>query len=775
MSQPRNKNKRNNTKNKSNGAENGFGLPTGAGQGMPNLKSDDLAPNIEDSAGEFLTTNHGVRINDNQNSLKAGDRGPTLLEDFILREKITHFDHERIPERVVHARGSGAHGYFQVYESMAPFTKAQFLQDPSVQTPVFVRFSTVVGSRGSTDLARDVRGFAVKFYTQEGNFDLVGNNIPVFFIQDAIKFPDLVHAIKPEPHNEMPQAASAHDTFWDFISLMPESMHMIMWVMSDRAIPRSYRMMEGFGVHTFRFINDRGKARFVKFHWKPRLGVHAVVWDEAQKISGKDPDFHRRDLWEAIENGDYPQWELGVQIVEEKDEHSFDFDLLDPTKIIPEEIVPVQRIGRLTLNRNPENFFAETEQVAFHIGNIVPGIDFTNDPLLQGRLFSYLDTQLLRLGGPNFHEIPINRPVAPLHNNQRDGFMRQTINRGQTSYDPNSLRGGCPFQAGMDMSGFASYAERIDAQKIRQRSASFFDHFSQATLFYRSQSEPEQNHIVRALRFELGKVETPPIRERMLYLLAQVDTDLANRVAAGLGLTVPKKLDKPLNMSVPADGDPRKFQPKRSTAEIEPSPALRMIDNPNFTLKSIKTRKIAFLVADGFNDAAVAEMKMSLMKAGALAMTVAPRLGVLTGAGGDALNADFSLLTGSSVLFDAVYVPDGEASVTALLAEPETLNFLNEAYKHCKTIAASGAGVELLAKAGLPVSASEENSENGSPMKVSMDPGVIVGSNGDMKSLAENFILGIARHRHWERELQGAGDPAQMPGLPASKRARASV
>ncbi|HEX5885936.1 MAG TPA: catalase [Pyrinomonadaceae bacterium] len=775
MSQPRNKTKRNNKKNKSNGSGNGFELPTGAGHGMPNLKSDELAPNIEDSAGEFLTTNHGVRINDNQNSLKAGDRGPTLLEDFILREKITHFDHERIPERVVHARGSGAHGYFQVYESMAPYTKAHFLQDPLAQTPVFVRFSTVVGSRGSTDLARDVRGFAVKFYTQEGNFDLVGNNIPVFFIQDAIKFPDLVHAIKPEPHNEIPQAASAHDTFWDFISLMPESMHMIMWVMSDRAIPRSYRMMEGFGVHTFRFINDRGKARFVKFHWKPLLGLHAVVWDEAQKISGKDPDFHRRDLWEAIENGDYPQWELGVQIVEEKDEHSFDFDLLDPTKIIPEEIVPVQRIGKLTLNRNPENFFAETEQVAFHIGNIVPGIDFTNDPLLQGRLFSYLDTQLLRLGGPNFHEIPINRPVAPLHNNQRDGFMRQTINRGQTSYDPNSLRGGCPFQAGMDMSGFASYAERIDAQKVRQRSASFFDHFSQATLFYRSQSEPEQNHIVRALRFELGKVETPPIRERMLYLLAQVDTDLANRVAAGLGLTVPKKLDKPLNLSVPADGDPRKFQPKRSTAEIEPSPALRMVDNPNFTLKSIKTRKIAFLVADGYNDAAVNEMKMSLMKAGALAMTVAPRLGVLTGAGGDPLNADCSLLTGSSVLFDAVYVPDGEASVAALEAEPEALNFLNEAYKHCKTIAASGAGIELLAKAGLPVSVSEGDSENGSPMEGSMDPGVIVGRNGDMAALAENFILGIARHRHWERELSMMGDPAQMPGVPASKRARASV
>src|SRR5690349_6350532 len=504
-------------------------------------KISELAPNKENGQNEFMTTDHGVKINDDQNSLKAGDRGATLLEDFILREKITHFDHERIPERVVHARGSAAHGVFKVYEPLAHLTKAHFLNNTAHETPVFVRFSTVAGSRGSSDLARDVRGFAVKFYTEEGNFDLVGNNMPVFFIQDAIKFPDLVHAVKPEPHNEIPQAASAHDTFWDFISLMPESMHMVMWVMSDRAIPRSLRMMEGFGVHTFRFINAKGKGRFVKFHWKPLLGVHAVLWDEAQKISGKDPDFHRRDLWEAIENGDYPEWELGVQIVEEKDEMSFDFDLLDPTKIIPEEIVPVRRIGKLTLNRNPDNCFAETEQVAVHTAHVVPGIDFTNDPLLQGRLFSYLATQLIRLGGPNFHEIPINRPVAPLHNNQRDGYMRQTVNRGQVSYEPNSLRGGCPFQAGMDMSGFTSYAERISAQKVRERSPSFFDHFSQATLFYNSQTEVEQEHIVRALRFELGKLETPPIRERMLFLLAQVDKNLASRVAEGLGLQVPAK------------------------------------------------------------------------------------------------------------------------------------------------------------------------------------------------------------------------------------------
>lgn len=713
--------------------------PPNAGLGEVNKKQLDLTPDMEDSGGEFLTTNHGVRINDNQNSLKAGDRGPTLLEDFILREKITHFDHERIPERVVHARGSAAHGYFQVYEPMSEYTRAHFLQDPTIKTPVFVRFSTVAGSRGSTDLARDVRGFAVKFYTEEGNFDLVGNNIPVFFIQDAIKFPDLIHAVKPEPHNEIPQAASAHDTFWDFISLMPESMHMIMWVMSDRAIPRSYRMMEGFGVHTFRFVNARGKARFVKFHWKPLLGLHAVLWDEAQKISGKDPDFHRRDLWEAIENGDYPEWELGVQIVEEKDEHKFDFDLLDPTKIIPEEIVPVQRIGRLVLDRNPENFFAETEQVAFHIGNIVPGIDFTNDPLLQGRLFSYLDTQLIRLGGPNFHEIPINRPIAPLHNNQRDGYMRQTINRGQTSYEPNSLRGGCPFQAGVDMSGFASYAERIDARKIRARSPSFFDHFSQAAMFFHSQTEVEQQHIIRALRFELGKVETPPIRERMLFLLAQVDRTLAERVAEGLGLSIPRKLDKPLNMSFPADADPRKFQPKKITAPVETSDRLSMIDNPNFPDKTIKTRKIAFLAGDGFDDQSLLEMKKILLTAGALPMVVAPHLGEITGAGGERVKADFSLLTAASVLFDAVYVPGGDASVEALRARPDATDFLMEAYRHCKTIGAFGAGVELLTAAGI----TDAN-----------DAGVITSREGSARDIGDTFVNAIAQHRHWSRDAE---------------------
>jgi catalase len=705
-------------------------------------KITDLEINTEDPTGKFLTTNQGVRINDNQNSLKAGERGPSLLEDFILREKITHFDHERIPERVVHARGAGAHGYFQVYEPMAHLTKAKFLQDPSVRTPVFVRFSTVAGSRGSSDLARDVRGFAVKFYTEEGNFDLVGNNIPVFFIQDALKFPDLVHAVKPEPHHEIPQASSAHDTFWDFISLMPESMHMIMWAMSDRAIPRSYRMMEGFGVHTFRFINEQGEARFVKFHWKPLLGVHSVAWDEAQKISGKDPDFHRRDLWEAIENGAFPEWEFGVQIVEEKDEHAFDFDLLDATKIIPEELVPVQRSGKLTLNRNPDNFFAETEQVAFHVGHIVPGIDFTNDPLLQGRLFSYTDTQLLRLGGPNFHEIPINRPLAPVHNNQRDGLHRQTINRSRTSYEPNSIGGGCPFQAQWAQGGFASYAEKIDAPKVRARSESFFDHFSQAALFYRSQSEAEQNHIIKALRFELGKLEIPAIRERMVGLLAFVDETLASSVAEGLGMSVPTEITNPINHSIPADGDTARFQPrlpKKSVTEI--SPALSMANTPK---NSIQTRKIAFLVADGFDDAAVTNMAKALQAAGAIPKIIAPRGGVLQSAKGKELAVDHSLLTTSSVLFDAVYVPGGTASVEALQREADAIHFINEAYKHCKAIAATGEGVTLL-----------RASYAASDLQSGEDSGVVVNTASDARQVTNNFIAAIAQHRHWSREQKG--------------------
>lgn len=714
-----------------------------------NSKLKDLAMFNEDSAGKHLTTNQGVLVNDNQNSLKAGARGPSLLEDFILREKITHFDHERIPERIVHARGAAAHGYFQVYKSMEPYTKAKFLQDPSVKTPVFVRFSTVAGSRGSSDLARDVRGFAVKFYTEAGNYDLVGNNIPVFFIQDAIKFPDLIHAVKPEPHNEIPQAASAHDTFWDFISLMPESMHMIMWVMSDRAIPRSLRMMEGFGVHTFRFINEKGKARFVKFHWKPLLGVHSVMWDEAQQISGKDPDFQRRDLWEAIENGDFPEWEFGVQIVEEEDEHKFDFDLLDPTKLIPEELVPVQRIGKMTLNRNPDNFFAETEQVAFHPGHIVPGIDFTNDPLLQGRLFSYTDTQLSRLGSPNFHEIPINRSIAPVHNNQRDAQMRQTINRGRVSYEPNTLGGGCPMQAGKNMGGFVSYAEKIDAQKVRARSDSFFDHFSQARLFWNSQSDTEKSHIVQAFRFELGNVQTPAIRERMVYMLAHVDKTLASRVAEGLGISIPAKLDTPLNQGIPADGDVRQFQPKPVKKTIGNSPALSMAN----TIKdSIRTRKIAVLAADGFDDTALSGMKQALTAAGAQVKVVAARLGNLKSVKGKEIKIDFSFLTTSSVMFDAVYIPGGENSVTTLKSQANVLQFVSEAYKHCKTIAATGEGVELLQHASQGVAkivAANPNQDH-----TVAEDGVIFSRNAQVGKITAQFIKAVAQHRHWSREMK---------------------
>lgn len=711
-------------------------------QPVTNDKIEDLSINTESGKDEFLTTNHGVRINDDQNSLKAGDRGATLLEDFILREKITHFDHERIPERIVHARGSAAHGVFKVYESMSSYTKAKFLQDPSVETPVFVRFSTVAGSRGSSDLARDVRGFAVKFYTEEGNFDLVGNNMPVFFIQDAIKFPDLIHAVKPEPHNEIPQAASAHDTFWDFISLMPESAHMIMWVMSDRAIPRSYRMMEGFGVHTFRFINAEGEANFVKFHWKPLLGVHSVAWDEALNISGRDPDFHRRDLWEAIENGDFPEWEFGVQIVPEADEHKFEFDLLDPTKIIPEELVPVQRIGKLTLNRNPDNFFAETEQVAFHIGHIVPGIDFTNDPLLQGRLFSYTDTQLIRLGGPNFHEIPINRSIAPVHNNQRDGHMRQTINKGRTSYSPNSLGGGCPFQAKAVEGGFNTYAERIDAKKIRERSRSFFDHFSQAKLFFNSQSEPEKNHIVDALRFELGKVETIAIRERMLGILSQIDKGLASQVSHGIGVKVPKIPEYPMNHSIPADADPASYQPIIVEGSLAKSEALSM---ENTVKNSIRTRKIAILIADGVNQDSLQAVQEAIVAEGAMVDLVAPKLGYIISADDKEIEVQKSFLTTASIFYDGVYVPGGTNCVATLEADPDAIHFLNEAFKHCKAIAVDLDALQVLQATYFGRKIPEDQSDESVLME-----GVVIGS--DANKLSKQFIAAVAMHRFWDRE-----------------------
>jgi catalase len=712
-------------------------------QQVENDKTNKLEEFVADSTGQRLTTNHGVKISDDQNSLTAGDRGATLLEDFILREKITHFDHERIPERVVHARGSGAHGVFKVYEDMSDLTRAAFLCDPGAETPVFVRFSTVAGSRGSTDLARDVRGFAVKFYTQEGNFDLVGNNMPVFFIQDAIKFPDLVHAVKPEPDNEMPQAASAHDTFWDFISLLPESAHMIMWTMSDRALPRSYRMMEGFGVHTFRFVNAAGVSHFVKFHWKPLLGVHAVAWDEAQNISGKDPDFHRRDLWDAIEAGALPEWELGVQVVAEEDEFKFDFDLLDSTKIIPEELVPVRRIGKMTLNRNPDNFFAETEQVAYHIGHVVPGIDFTNDPLLQGRLFSYTDTQLIRLGGPNFHEIPINRPVISVHNNQRDGYMRQTINRGKTSYGPNAIAANDPQQTKAADGGFTSYNERIDARKIRARSKSFFDHFSQARLFLNSQSDPEKNHIIDALSFELGKVKMVAIRERMLGVLAHIDKGLAAAVAYNLGLHVPEIPLNELNGSIPADADPADYTPEQKEGALTKSEALSMAN----TIKdSIATRKIAILAADGVDGKSLSTVKDTLVAQGAVVHIIAPKLGEIISAEDQKIQVDESFLTAASVLYDAVYVPGGTNSAASLEAEANAVHFLNEAFKHCKAIAADAGAIQVL-EAGyffkkLPAEYSIETV---------LREGVIV--SDDLNSLTDLFVQMIARHRFWEREV----------------------
>nr|MBC7612188.1 catalase [Pseudopedobacter sp.] len=703
-----------------------------------NKKTNDLGPNTESAVNQKMTTDQGLLINDDNNSLKAGERGATLLEDFILREKITHFDHERIPERIVHARGAGAHGVFKVYDnSMEEFTKAGFLINPAIETPVFVRISTVAGFRGSADLARDVRGFAIKFYTEEGNYDLVGNNMPVFFIQDAIKFPDLIHAVKPEPRNEIPQAASAHNTFYDFISMSPESTHMMMWLMSDRSIPRSLRMMEGFGVHTFRLINTAGKSHFVKFHWKPILGMHAVVWDEALKINGQDPDFHRRDLHEAIEAGAFPEWEFGVQIVSEEDEHKFDFDLLDPTKLIPEELVPVKKIGKITLNRNPDNYFAETEQVAFHPGHLVPGIDFTNDPLLQGRLFSYTDTQLSRLGGPNFHEIPINRSIIPIHNNQRDGIARIQINKGKTSYHPNSISDGYPKQVKASEGGFTSYQERIDANKIRTRSKSFLDFFSQATLFYNSQTVPEQNHLIDAFRFELGKVDIQEIRDRMVSLLGQVDEDMANKVAAGLGMKVPKPI-QPITHQFGADDHPKDFQPIKVNPALKKSPALSMTHNKGDG--SISTRQIAFLTADGVDGIALDKVKKALEGAGAMVKIIAPHLGFIKDDKGKEIKVDKSFLTASSVLFDAVYVPSGD-SVKTLKAVPNAIHFINESYLHCKAIASNGNGKQLIESTYVAPNLNKDAASNGLIVVDKMDD-----------NFAKLFIKAIAAHRFFERE-----------------------
>ena len=689
-------------------------------------RSEQAASALAQEPGDTLTTNQGLRISDNQNSLRAGTRGPTLLEDHILREKIMHFDHERIPERVVHARGAGAHGVFEVYKSMAKFTKAGFLQDPAVKTPVFVRFSTVAGSRGSADTARDVRGFSVRFYTQEGNFDLVGNNIPVFFIQDAIKFPDLIHSVKPEPHNEIPQAASAHDTFWDFVSMVPETTHTVMWAMSDRAIPRSFQMMEGFGVHTFRFVDESGNSSFVKFHWKPVLGVHSLVWDEAVKLAGKDADFHRRDLWEAIDKGQYPEWEFGVQVVPEADEHKFDFDLLDATKLIPESLVPVRRIGKLTLNRNTDNYFAETEQIAFHPGHLVPGIDFSNDPLLQGRLFSYSDTQLSRLGSANFHEIPINRPLAPVDNNQRDGHMRQTIVKGRVSYEPNTLGAGCPMQRPWEHGGFVSHPETMEGEKRRIRSPSFADHFSQPGLFWRSQATWEQDHIVAAFCFELGKVTVATVRERMVATLTQVDAVLAQRVADGLGMPVPPP--------------PKGTEDVPYTNEPEMDRALSMA---NSRKESIIGRTIAVLAAHGVDGKAVDAMRKALENTGATMKLIAPSLGKIKAAGGEQIDVDHSFPTVGSVLFDAVFSPGGEKSVAVLCADANAVLFVKEAYKHGKAIAATEGGARLIAKAAISAGAADGKFRG---------PGVIDATGKAVNdAFIKKFISAIAKHRFPER------------------------
>jgi catalase len=677
-----------------------------------------------DSAGQVLTTNQGVAVGDNQNSLKAGLRGPALLEDFILREKITHFDHERIPERIVHARGSAAHGYFEAYQPLTEFTRAAPFQEAGKTTPVFVRFSTVAGERGSVDTARDVRGFAVKFYTDEGNWDLVGNNIPVFFIQDAMKFPDLIHAVKPEPHNGMPQAASAHDTFWDFASLMPETTHTLMWVMSDRGIPRSLRMMQGFGVHTFRLVNAAGESHFVKFHWTPKLGTHSLVWDEAVKIAGADSDFHRRDLWEAIETGEYPEWELGFQIFTEAQAEGFSFDVLDATKLIPQELVPVTPVGRMVLNRNPDNFFAETEQVAFCTAHVVPGIDFSNDPLLAGRIHSYVDTQISRLGGANFHEIPINAPLAPIHNNQRDGLHRQAIPRGRVAYEPNSLGGGCPFQAGA--AGFVSFPQPLEGDKLRGKPEKFADHYTQATLFYESQTAVEKAHIVGGFRFELSKVTVPAIRERMLASLVNVSADMTAKIAAGLGVKVPEAMPWALA---------RSMQP-----EVVKSSALSLTALPGDG--GIRTRKVAILVADGVYGASIVAIQAALAAAGAVACIVAPRLGPVKTADGRSVEATGTLENSPPVLFDALVLPDGGDGVTLLAGYGQTREFVTNHYRHGKTILALGASKALLDKADVAATL-----PSGEP-----DPGILLVNIAALGDSTAAFLAAVGKHRHPLRE-----------------------
>jgi catalase len=706
-----------------------------------------LSKHRVDAAGRALTTNQGVPIADNQNSLRLGTRGPTLIEDFILREKITHFDHERIPERVVHARGSGAHGFFECTEALTDITRAVPFAAVGKRTPVFVRFSTVQGSRGSNDTVRDVRGFATKFYTEEGNWDLVGNNIPVFFIQDAIKFPDVVHAVKPEPHHEMPQGASAHDTFWDFVSLTPESTHMLLWQMSDRTIPRSYRMMQGFGVHTFRFVNAEGRATLVKFHWTPRLGTHSLVWDESNKIMGADPDFHRRDLWEAIEAGEFPEWDLQVQLFTEEQAEQWSFDVLDATKIVPEELVPLRTVGRMVLNRNPDNFFAETEQVAFCTQHVIPGIDFTNDPLLQGRNFSYLDTQLLRLGGPNFTQIPINAPVAQVHNNQRDGFHQHQIHRGRVSYEPNSLAGGCPFQAGA--AGFSSFAERLleasreaEPAKLRAKPAKFAEHYAQATLFFRSQSPIEQQHIIDAFRFELTRVQTQAVRERVVAQLRNVDETLAQGVASGLGMPLPD----PLPMVVP---------PVRP--EVERSPALSLLARPGDG--GVATRRVAIVVADGVDTEVASEIYAQLAQAGAMPRYIGRRLGQVAAPGGSALPVEVTFEAAPSVLWDAIVLP-GEPAANEIAMDDHVAEFVMLQWRHNKPILAAQSGETVLQIAGVDLDMQVE--DDGAMDETSsreVAPGLLVVPDAEMLDALPRFMELLAQHRSFNRFNGNAAVP----------------
>ena len=654
-----------------------------------------------------LTTNEGVSLSDNQNSLRANQRGPTLLEDFILREKITHFDHERIPERIVHARGTGVHGFFELTASLKQYTTAKILTEVSEQTPVFTRISTVAGGAGSADTPRDVRGFAVKFYTKEGNWDLVGNNIPVFFIQDAIKFPDLIHAVKMEPDRGFPQSATAHDTFWDFISLTPESMHMVMWIMSDRTIPRSLRMIEGFGVHSFRLINDAGESTFVKFHWRPKLGLQSTIWDETVKIAGADPDFHRRDMFEAIAAGKYPEWEFAVQLFTQEEADSFPFDHLDATKLIPEELVPLKVIGRMVLNRWPNNFFAETEQVAYCASNVVPGIDFSNDPLLQGRLFSYQDTQLSRLGSTNFHQIPINAPKCPFSNQQRDGHMQMEQPAGRVAYEPNSLSANSPRET--PINGFRSAAITETGEKGRIRAESFADHYSQARQFYLSQTAYEQAHIASALVFELSKVEHVHIREAIVGHLRNIEEDLAKRVATGLAFN--KIPDAPV-ASAPVQ-------------EMAPSPALQIIGKMKDTLMG---RAIGILIADGSDGAVIEKMKKAATDAGATVKIVTPKVGGAMLVDGSILVADGQLAGTPSVLFDAVAVILSDEGAKTLSMESAAIDFVRDAFGHLKAIAFDKGGQALLITAN-----------------VGQVAGVVNTSNPDA-------FIAAAKTRQWDRE-----------------------